>query len=77
MPFIALGVSTIIVDATIVNVAVPTIMRELHVSANTTEWFNPIYSLVFASLLITLGQRAGLPRRPSPSAWRSCCWSAS
>jgi MFS family permease len=55
MPFIALGVSMIIVDATIVNVAVPTIIRELHVGANTTEWFNSIYSLVFASLLITLG----------------------
>ncbi|HZM56019.1 MAG TPA: MFS transporter [Acidimicrobiales bacterium] len=55
MPFVALGVSMIIVDATIVNVAVPTIIREFHVSANTSEWFNSIYSLVFASLLITLG----------------------
>ena len=55
MPFVALGVAMIIVDATIVNVAVPTIIRELHVSANTAEWFNSIYSLVFASLLITLG----------------------
>ena len=55
MPFIALGVAMIIVDATIVNVAVPTIIRELHVSATTAEWFNSIYALVFASLLITLG----------------------
>ena len=55
MPFVALGVSMIIVDATIVNVAVPTIIKELHVSANTSEWFNSIYSLVFASLLISLG----------------------
>jgi EmrB/QacA subfamily drug resistance transporter len=58
MPFIALGVAMIIVDATIVNVAVPTIIRELHVTATTAEWTNSIYSLVFASLLITLG-RAG------------------
>ena len=55
MPFVALGVAMIIVDATIVNVAVPTIIRELGVSANTAEWFNSIYSLVFASLLITFG----------------------
>jgi MFS family permease len=55
MPFIALGVAMIIVDATIVNVSVPTIIRELHVSATTAEWFNTIYALVFASLLITLG----------------------
>ena len=56
MPFVALGVSMIIVDATIVNVAVPTIIRDLHVTANTAEWFNSIYSLVFAALLITLGR---------------------
>ena len=55
MPFVALGVSMIIVDATIVNVAIPTIIRELHVSATTAEWFNSMYSLVFAALLITLG----------------------
>jgi len=55
MPFVALGVAMIIVDATIVNVAVPTIIRELHVTARTAEWFNTIYALVFASLLITLG----------------------
>jgi EmrB/QacA subfamily drug resistance transporter len=56
MPFIALGVAMIIVDATIVNVAVPTIIRELHVTTTTAEWTNSIYSLVFASLLITLGR---------------------
>ena len=56
MPFIALGVAMIIVDATIVNVAIPTIIRELHITAATAEWTNSIYSLVFASLLITLGR---------------------
>ncbi|HSP10142.1 MAG TPA: MFS transporter [Candidatus Dormibacteraeota bacterium] len=58
MPFIALGVSMIIVDATIVNVAIPSIIRDLHVSTPTAEWFNAIYALVFAALLITVG-RAG------------------
>ena len=56
MPFIALGVAMIIVDATIVNVAVPTIIRDLHVTAAAAEWVNSIYSLVFAALLITLGR---------------------
>ena len=56
MPFIALGVAMIIVDATIVNVAIPTIIRELHTTASSAEWVNSIYSLVFASLLITLGR---------------------
>ncbi len=58
MPFIALGVAMIIVDATIVNVAVPSIIRSLHLSATSAEWLNSIYSLVFAALLISAG-RAG------------------
>jgi EmrB/QacA subfamily drug resistance transporter len=56
MPFIALGVAMIIVDATIINVAVPTIIRDLHTTAVAAEWINSIYSLVFATLLITLGR---------------------
>jgi MFS family permease len=56
MPFIALGVAMIIVDATIVNVAIPSIIRDLHTSVATAEWVNSIYSLVFAALLITLGR---------------------
>ncbi len=56
MPFIALGVAMIIVDATIVNVAIPTIIRDLHTNAVAAEWVNSSYSLVFAALLITLGR---------------------
>ena len=56
MPFIALGVAMIIVDATIVNVAIPAIIRDLRTTAATAEWVNSIYSLVFAVLLITLGR---------------------
>lgn len=56
MPFIALGVAMIIVDATIVNVAIPTIIRDLNTNAVTAEWVNSAYSLVFAALLITLGR---------------------
>ena len=56
MPFIALGVAMIIVDATIVNVALPTMIATLHLNSSDAEWLNSIYSLVFASLLITLGR---------------------
>src|SRR5512143_2656321 len=56
MPFIALGVAMIIVDATIVNVAIPSIIRDLRTTAATAEWVNSIYALVFAALLITLGR---------------------
>jgi len=46
----------IIVDATIVNVAVPSIIRELDLDSTQAEWINTIYALVFAALLITLGR---------------------
>ncbi len=55
---LTLGVSMIIVDATVVNVAIPTIINDLGLSAPDAEWMNTIYSLVFAALLISIG-RAG------------------
>ena len=48
----------IIVDATIVNVAIPSIIRDLRIGITQAQWANSIYSLVFAALLISVG-RAG------------------
>ncbi|MFC4113870.1 MFS transporter [Nonomuraea zeae] len=58
LPLFVLGVgmSMIIIDATIVNVAVPAIMSDLGLSATDVEWVNSIYSLTFAALLIPLGR---------------------
>jgi EmrB/QacA subfamily drug resistance transporter len=53
---LSLGVSMIIVDATVVNVAIPTIIGDLHLGATDAEWLNTIYALVFAALLITVGR---------------------
>lgn len=53
---LSLGVAMIIVDATIVNVALPSIIREFDLALADAEWINSIYSLVFAALLITLGK---------------------
>ncbi|MBP1706025.1 MAG: drug resistance transporter, EmrB/QacA subfamily, partial [Chloroflexi bacterium] len=53
---LSLGVSMIIVDATIVNVAVPSIIRDLKLDSTTAEWINTTYALVFAALLVTLGR---------------------
>ena len=50
---LSLGVSMIIVDATIVNVALPSIIREFGLDLSDAEWVNSVYSLVFAALLIT------------------------
>ena len=42
LPFIALGVSLIIVDATIVNVAVPSIVKDLKITSTDAQWVQEI-----------------------------------
>ncbi len=63
LAMLSLGVSMIIVDATIVNVAVPSIIRELKLDSTTAEWINTVYALVFAALLVTLGRIGDLQGR--------------
>jgi MFS family permease len=48
----------IVLDATIVNVALPHIQRALHFSGSGLEWMITAYSLAFGSLLL-LGGRLG------------------
>lgn len=56
MLFIGLGISLVIMDATIVNVSLPSIIEDLGLSSIDAEWVNAIYSLTFAALLITFGR---------------------
>jgi EmrB/QacA subfamily drug resistance transporter len=56
--FIALGVAMIIVDATIVNVAVPQIIRDLGITSSDAQWVQEVYTLVFAALLLVWGRLA-------------------
>lgn len=55
---IALGVALVIMDATIANVALPVVIRDLQLSSAHAQWINAIYSLIFAAFIITAG-RAG------------------
>jgi EmrB/QacA subfamily drug resistance transporter len=45
----------IIIDDTIINVAVPTLQRELGASASALQWIVDAYVVVFAGLLLTMG----------------------
>jgi EmrB/QacA subfamily drug resistance transporter len=60
---IALGVSVVIMDATIVNVALPVVIEDLGLTAADAQWINVAYSLVFAALLLTLGRWGDLHGR--------------
>jgi EmrB/QacA subfamily drug resistance transporter len=62
-PWLTLAIvlmSTLIVvlDNTVLNVAIPTILREFHTTVPTLEWVITGYSLTFATLLI-IGGRLG------------------
>ncbi|NTW40704.1 MAG: MFS transporter, partial [Cellulomonadaceae bacterium] len=57
---VALGVSLIIMDATVVNVALPVVITDLTLSPTQAEWMNTAYSLAFAALLLTLGRLGDL-----------------
>ncbi len=56
--FLALGVAMIILDATVVNVAIPTMVKDLDLTTTDAEWVSAAYSLTFASLLILWGRIA-------------------
>ncbi len=63
LAMLSVGVAMIIVDATIVNVAVPAIIAELKLDGATAEWVNTTYALVFAAFLISLGRIGDLTGR--------------
>ncbi len=50
-----LSVFLVVVDNTIVNVALPTLSRELSASTSELQWIVDAYSLVFAGLLLAFG----------------------
>lgn len=56
--FISIAVSLIIVDSTIVNVAIPSIIDDLGISSTQVQWVQESYTLVFAALLLVFGTLA-------------------
>src|SRR5487761_1159320 len=52
---LCLSLLIIVMDNTIVNVALPTLVRTLHSTESQLQWTVDAYSLVFAGLLLTMG----------------------
>ncbi len=53
---LAAGLSMIVVDGTIVGVALPVIIRDLKLDLSDAQWINAVYSVVFAALLLGTGR---------------------
>ncbi|MCU1392302.1 MAG: integral rane transport protein [Ilumatobacteraceae bacterium] len=59
---LCLSVFVIVIDGTIINVALPTLVRELGATTSQLQWVVDAYTLVFAGLLLaagSLGDRFG------------------
>lgn len=52
---LCLSLLVIVVDGTIVNVALPTLVRQLHASTSSLQWVTDAYTLAMAGLLLSLG----------------------
>ncbi|MEX0766969.1 MAG: MFS transporter [Microthrixaceae bacterium] len=63
LALLSLGVAMIIVDGTVVNVALPSMIKDLGMTFSDAEWVNTIYALVFAALLINFGRLADVRGR--------------
>ncbi|MBW7455682.1 MFS transporter, partial [Paenibacillus sepulcri] len=54
---LALAQFLVVLDASIVNIALPTVGTELHLDAGTLSWIITAYVLPFGGLLLLLGGR--------------------
>jgi EmrB/QacA subfamily drug resistance transporter len=57
---VALGLFMIMLDNTIVNVALPSMQRDLGIAVSELEWIVSAYALTFAVLMLTGGKLADL-----------------
>jgi MFS family permease len=53
---LGLGLAIVIIDGTIVNVALPSISRDFGASLRDLQWVNSVYALVYAALIVTFGR---------------------
>ncbi|MGF6884170.1 EmrB/QacA subfamily drug resistance transporter [Nocardia sp. GAS34] len=53
---LALGLSMVVLDGTIVSVSLPVIIADLGLNFTQAQWINSVYAVVLAALLITAGR---------------------
>jgi len=55
---IAISVLIVVLDSTIVNIALPTLQRELNTTLAELQWIITAYIMVFGALMLTTGSLA-------------------
>src|SRR5918996_1062590 len=60
---LCLSLVMVVLGNTVLNVALPTLVRDLGATSTQLQWMVDSYALVFAGLLLTAGGIAGIDRR--------------
>jgi len=60
LAIVLIGFLMILIDTTVVNVSIPTLVKDLGASLSDIEWIVSGYSLTFAAFLITFGRLGDL-----------------
>lgn len=71
---LSIGLGLIVLDGTIVGVALPDIIADLHLDLTDAQWVNSLYAVVLAALLLSTGKLAdrwGARTSSSPASWSS------
>ncbi|MCT1478862.1 DHA2 family efflux MFS transporter permease subunit [Microbacterium sp. p3-SID336] len=55
---LSVGLGMIVLDGTIVGVALPTIIEDLHLDLTDAQWVNSLYAVLLAALLLSTGNLA-------------------
>ena len=55
---LATGLGLIVLDGTIVGVALPTIIADIHLDLTDAQWVNSLYAVLLAALLLSTGRLA-------------------
>ncbi|MDO4665783.1 MAG: MFS transporter [Actinomycetaceae bacterium] len=66
---LAAGLGMIVLDGTIVGVAMPVIIADLKLSLADAQWVSALYSVVFAALLLAFGRAGDSWGRKNIFAW--------
>src|SRR6266550_7372690 len=60
LPVLSLALAIIIIDTTLLNVSLSTLIRELHTNLQSLQWVISAYSLMLAALTVTGGRMGDL-----------------
>jgi MFS family permease len=69
MAAVAMGIFLATIDGSIVNIALPTLVNELHTDFSTIQWVVLAYLLTLTTLMLSIGRWADMVGKKRIYAW--------